>query len=254
MKVSYETRENIGIIKLKSGYNALNPELVQDLDQALYHAVQDSACKAVILTGEGKFFCPGGDIKYMNSIPENIREVEIARLANMLSGTILKILDFPKPVVTAINGLVAGAGFSLALISDWRVMERDAFFYVAYLSLGFTPDGGLSWLLPRFVGIGKAQELINSRKRLSAQEAYEWGLIHRISKKEHLLNDAIEEAVRLSRFSASAIRMTRKLIWQSFGNTFERHLMVEAKTISSLAQCKDSIEFIRQIVEGKETF
>ncbi len=252
MKVSYEVKDGIGIVTLKDGYNALNPDLVQALDNAFYQAAKDSKSKAVILTAEGKFFCPGGDLKYIGSIPEVSRGTEVEKLANLLHGVILKMLDFPKALVTAINGPASGAGFSLTLLSDWRVMDRDAFFSTAYMAIGFTPDGGLSWLLPRFVGIGRAQLLLNSRKRLSAQEALEWGLIHRISKKENLLDEAIEDAKKLGSFPSSAVRTTRKLIWQGFDASFEKHLLTEAKTVSLMAKSEESIELISYIINPQK--
>jgi 2-(1,2-epoxy-1,2-dihydrophenyl)acetyl-CoA isomerase len=160
--------------------NALNPPMVQELVHALLRASDDRSVRAVVITGEGRGFCSGGDIHYIHEarMRKSARDFEV--LLNLGKELILAIATMPKLVIAAVNGAAAGGGMSLALACDLRIASDQAMFKQAFAQLGLYPDLGVTFFLPRFVGLSRASEYFYTSERLSAQEARRIGMVYAI--------------------------------------------------------------------------
>ena len=161
--------------------NALDVPSFRELREALQTASQDPEVRSVILTGQGRAFCAGGDVATME---EHRKAGSLPRLFHELTGeqelSVREILGMPKPVLASLPGVAAGGGLSLALAADWRIGSPQALLVPAFPTLGAVPDGGLTYFLPHFLGLGLAQEMIFTNARVSASRAAELGLLHEV--------------------------------------------------------------------------
>jgi 2-(1,2-epoxy-1,2-dihydrophenyl)acetyl-CoA isomerase len=157
--------------------NALNPEILRSLAQALLRAADDKSVRAVVLTGAGRGFCAGGDINFMRDARKRRAVKEFENLLTIGKEICVAIATMPKVVIAAVNGPAAGGGMSLALNCDLRIASEPAIFTQAFGKLGLYPDLGATYLLPRLVGVSRASELFYTGERVSAEEARRIGIV-----------------------------------------------------------------------------
>ncbi len=157
--------------------NAFNFEMTNELTTALAQAENDPAVRCVVITGAGKVFSAGQDITEMKKGGEISYREHLEKTYNPL---ILQIRNMGKPVIAAVNGPCAGAAFGIALACDLRIAHSRAYFVVGFSGIALTPDSGVSLLLPKYTGLGRAQEYFYSNKPISAQLAYQWGLVNQV--------------------------------------------------------------------------
>jgi 2-(1,2-epoxy-1,2-dihydrophenyl)acetyl-CoA isomerase len=231
-------------------YNALDLEMMKQLGEALSNAAVDDTILGVILTGKGKAFCAGGDLKWISQQAENAGTV-LYQLAPQFHQSIVEIRRMPKPVVAAINGTAAGGGFSLALACDFRVMSQSAILRQAYTSSGLSMDGGGSFALPRLVGLARAMEILTFDEPISSTMALEWGLVTKVVPQDQALSQAIAMLERLSKTSLHSFDWSKKLMTDSFNNNLESQLEWERQGISSCAAHPDGLEGIRAFIEKR---
>lgn len=212
--------------------NAFDFALAHALTAALARCAADDQVRCVTITGAGRLFCVGGDIAVMGAAGERIEQT-LLDLANDVHAAIRAVADFPKPVVTLVNGPAAGAGYGLALCADLCIAATSASFTPAYARLGLTPDGGASWLLPRLVGLRLANELLLTNRTLSAQEAADHRLVNRVVADEALAGEGAALASRLADGPAHALVETRKLILAGLTSDLSAHLDREARAIAA---------------------
>ncbi len=212
-----QRHDNILEISLNrpDAYNALNLEMMQQLGEALSAAAVDDSVHGVILTGRGKAFCSGGDLKWISQQAEDAGSV-LYRLAPQFHLSIVEIHRMEKPVVAAINGIAAGGGFSLALACDFRIMSQSAVLRQAYTSSGLSMDGGGSFALPRLVGLARAMEILAFDEPISAARALEWGLVTKVVPEEQVLQEAIAMLERLAKTSLHSFAWAKKLMTDFF--------------------------------------
>jgi len=233
--VLYQVDGSVATVTLNrpEALNALNPALHQDLGRALDAAVADTSIRVVVLTGAGRGFCAGGDIKAMatklaamtsGSAPANAMES-----LHTFHDLMARFYGLSKPVVAAIHGPAVGAGMSLALACDLRVASEDAVFSQAFVKIGLSPDGGSTWLLPRAVGASRAAYLAMTGETIGAKKALEWGAIHEVVDNGHHLAKAKELAARLAAFSPHALRELKALLQGSEQRSFPAQLQAEAE-------------------------
>jgi 2-(1,2-epoxy-1,2-dihydrophenyl)acetyl-CoA isomerase len=244
---------NILSIKLNrpEAYNALNLETMQSLTEALSHAAADPSIHGILLTGSGKAFCSGGDLKWISQQTEDSRAV-LHRLAPQFHLSITEIRRMEKPVVAAINGIAAGGGFSLALACDFRVMAESAFLRQAYTSSGLSIDGGGSFALPRLVGSARAMEIMTFDPPISSSQALEWGLATQVVPDEKLTGEVFSMLETITSGALHSFAWSKKLINQSFQNTLETQLELERQGISDCAAHPNGQEGIRAFVEKRK--
>lgn len=211
--------------------NAVNMPLALALLQAAIRCQTDDRIRCVVLTGAGRLFCAGGDIAAFEQAGNDVAAL-LSELAGTLHMAMMRLSRMRKPLVTLVNGPAAGAGFGLALMGDIAVCGDSASFTPAYGKLGLTPDGGLSWLLPRLVGLRRAQEIILMNKRVKADEAERIGLVTRRVADELLLGEGRSLASSLVAAATGSLGVCRGLLRESFESSLECQLEREVVGIS----------------------
>lgn len=232
-------------------YNALDMETIKQLGEILSMAATDRSIQGVLLTGKGKAFCAGGDLKSISQQSEEPGTV-LYRLAPFFHLAITEIRRMAKPVVAAINGVAAGGGFSLALACDFRLMGQSAVLRQAYTSSGLSMDGGGSFALPRLVGLARAMEIMAFDEPISSGKALEWGLVTQVVPDAEVLPQAVAMLDRLTKTSLSSFAWSKKLMTDSLNNTLETQLELERQGISDCAAHPDGQEGIRAFVEKRK--
>ncbi len=232
-------------------YNALNLDMMKMLGEALSYAAADSSIKGVLLTGKGKAFCAGGDLKWISQQTEDAGSV-LYHLAPQFHLSITEIRRMKKPVIAAINGIAAGGGFSLALACDFRVMAQSALLRQAYTSSGLSIDGGGSFALPRLVGLARAMEIMAFDNPISSAQALAWGLVTKVVPDGELLSETLAMLDYLIQGALLSFAWSKKLMTDSFNNALEAQLELERQGISECAAHADGQEGIKAFVEKRK--
>lgn len=252
--VETERRDDLAVVRLNrpDAFNAIDPELADELFDALGRFGGDDAIRAVVLTGAGKAFCSGGDLRTIWKQSERDPEAVFYDLAGAFHEAILQLKRMPKAVVAALNGPAAGGGFSLALACDLRVIDPDAYLKVGYTDAGLSMDGGGSHALPRIVGLGRAMELVALEKRVKARRAEEIGLVNEVAASNGVVETAFEMADRAADGSRAAFARSKALMHRSFDRSLERQLQDERETIAEVAQTPEGREGIEAFLEKRD--
>lgn len=208
--------------------------------------------RAIVLTGAGKAFSAGGDVKSMAEAidkgPAGLSEL-LLDLTGAMNNAMSRILAYGAPVVAAVDGAAAGAGFSVVCACDLVIASPRAVFVPAYVGLGFTPDVGLTYHLPRIVGPRKAWEIIALNRKVGADQALEIGLITELHDGDQpLVERALEVAQELARQPAGALRELRHLLAASYDNSFHEQAEMEARAMAGLARGEEAMERVKAAV------
>src|SRR5437016_4634353 len=199
--------------------NAMTAELCEALHEELRSVAADRSCRAVVLTGAGRAFCAGVDLRGYGDAPGN-DGTDAARdmLGNQehMSSLVLHLRATPQPVIAAVNGGAAGIGLALALGSDIRYAAREAVFRAAFLNVGVSNcDMGTSWLLPRLIGASRAHEMMLTGRRVDAEEALRIGLVADVVGDGHLLERAVAAAEQIASLAPWGVRLTKRGMWSA---------------------------------------
>ncbi|MEP0804982.1 MAG: enoyl-CoA hydratase/isomerase family protein [Chloroflexota bacterium] len=239
------------VLNRPEAFNAFDLEMVTGLSDALAGAATDTSIRGVLLTGAGKAFCAGGDLKWISLQAKEAGSV-LHRLAPQFHIAITEIRRMAKPVVAAINGVAAGGGFSLALACDFRVMAETAVLKQGYTSNGLSIDGGGTFALPRLVGLARALEIAAFDEPISAEKAREWGLVTKVAPESEVRKEALEMLERLSRTALHSFGWSKRLFLESFHNALETQLELERQGISECAAHPNGQEGLRAFVEKRK--
>jgi 2-(1,2-epoxy-1,2-dihydrophenyl)acetyl-CoA isomerase len=223
--------------------NALNPEMTKDLMQAVMECDNNPAVRSVVLTGAGSAFCAGGDIKGFAAQGEQL-PAYLKEITTYLHTAISCLTHMDAPVIAAVQGSAAGGGMSLACACDLVVAAESARFTAAYTRLGLTPDGSLTYFLPRMIGVKRALELILTNRVLSAEEAYQWGIITAVVPDGQVQEQAEALARQLATGATLAFGVTKRLVHQGVTESLETQMRHEGYAISTMAGSADSQEGI----------
>jgi len=232
-------------------YNALNLDMMKMLSEALSAAATEAAIEGILITGRGKAFCSGGDLKWISQQSDEAGAV-LYRLAPEFHLSISQIRRMEKPVVAAINGIAAGGGFSLALACDFRVSGQSAVLRQAYTSSGLSIDGGGSFALPRLVGLARAMEIMAFDAPISATQALQWGLVTQVVADDEVIPETLGMLSTLTRGALHSFAWSKKLMLGSFENSLETQLELERQGISDCAAHPNGQEGIRAFVEKRK--
>ena len=219
-------------------FNALDMTLGRDLFHAVLEADDDVAVRAIVVTGAGKAFCAGGDVKAFADNLDHIGAL-IKELTTYLHGAVSRLCRSEKPVIMAINGVAAGGGMSLALAGDLVLAAESARFTMAYAKIAATPDGSSTYYLPRLIGVRRALELYLTNRALSAREAQEWGLITRVVPDGELASAADALARELAQGPTRAFGGAKRLFHQSTWESLETQMELEAQAIAASGRTDD---------------
>ena len=232
-------------------FNAFSLDMMVMLSDEMAGAATDESVKGVMLTGMGKAFCAGGDLKWISQQAGDAGAT-LHRLAPQFHIAVTEIRRMAKPVVAAINGIAAGGGFSLALACDFRVMAETAVLQQGYTSNGLSIDGGGTFALPRLVGLARALEITAFDEPINSSKALEWGLVTKVVPDSEVQKEALAMLEKLSRTSLHSFAWSKRLFLESFQNTLETQLELERQGISDCAGHPDGQEGISAFVEKRK--
>ena len=233
--------------------NALTQTMSDELVDAFGKAREDAGIRAVLLTGAGRGFCAGQDLtEFRGDLeerqPPNIQE----HLERAYHRLIPVMVEIPKPVVCAVNGVAAGAGVSLALACDVRIAGEAARFTQAFVKIGLVPDSGGTWLLPRVVGYAKALELSISGDMVDAEAALGMGLVSRVVAQDALGKESLDYARALAALPTAAIGEAKALMRSSMRSELSEALAAEAAAQARMGQTHDFMEGVTAFAEKRE--
>lgn len=244
--VIFENRQGVAYLTLnrpETG-NAIDVPLAASLHRAVRRAEADPAVRCLVLRGEGRMFCVGGDVTVLSAAGEALPEL-LREILDHLHPAVERLALMDKPVVTAINGPAAGAGVGLAAVGDIAIAEPHAHFTLAYSRIGLSPDAGATWLLPRLIGLRRSQELALTNRRVLAPEAAEMGLITRVAQEQGLQDVVQSTAAALASSASRALGRTKRLLLNAGHTDLGEHLLRECEAIVSQGGSEESREGIR---------
>ena len=226
--------------------NAAPPQMFDEIGAALQHLPALGA-RALLITGEGRAFCSGADLQgraEANATPAATTRGATSHRALTLhySPTMLALARLPLPVISAVNGVAAGIGCSLALAADFTLAARSAYFLEAFVNIGLVPDGGATWMLARQVGKARATEMMMLGERLPADKAEQWGLIYKAVDDAELMAQAMALAERLAAGPTMALGLMRQGLVRALSQSYEEALATEASHQALAADSGDAKE------------
>lgn len=248
----FDVRDHVAHITLNrpEAANSINEEMGKDLMHAALRCDEDPEIRAVLISGAGKIFSGGGDLKAFSAkgdqLPYYVKEI-----TTYLHAAMSRLTRMDAPVVAAVHGAVAGAGMSIAIACDIVVVAETTRFMVAYTRAGLTPDGSATYFLPRIVGLKRALELTLTNRMFSAQEALQWGLVTRVVPDNELLAQARAIAVQLAAGPTRAYGVSKRLLHSGWTETLETQMENESQAIANSARTADAREGITAFLEKR---
>ncbi len=230
--------------------NGLNLEMATELARAAKWVASSADVKVVVLTARGRFFCAGGDVKAMHDASDP--GITVKAIADQLHAALADFATMDAPLICAVNGTAAGAGFSMAVAGDLVLASQSAKFNMAYSNIGLSPDGSASYYLPRLIGLRKTQELMFTNRMLTADEALDWGLLNKVVADDALLAEANALAERFANGAKGSNAAIKRLLSASDKNSLSAQLEFESETISVRANSPDGKEGVAAFIEKRE--
>jgi 2-(1,2-epoxy-1,2-dihydrophenyl)acetyl-CoA isomerase len=250
--IRFELRDGVAHLTLNrpEQQNAMNLEMTRELSALVASWIDDPAIRAVLIRGAGANFCVGGDVKAfgarVDALPPYVRP-----MATELHLAVARLARLDVPVVAAVQGAAAGAGFSLACGADIVLAADSARFTLAYTKIGLNPDGGATYFLPRIVGARRALELMISNRILSAAEARDLGIVTTVVPANELDAEAEKLAASIASGATRAMGAAKRLVRESWSNTLETQLERETVEVTRASASADGKEGIRAFVERR---
>ncbi|MBN2463035.1 MAG: enoyl-CoA hydratase/isomerase family protein [Dehalococcoidia bacterium] len=255
MSVPVTITQDGGIAKLilnrPAVFNAFDHDMVEHFARHVVVLAVDNTVRGVVISGEGKGFCAGGDLRWASEFPLG-PSAAFHKLSASFHQAILEIRRMSKPVIAAINGIAAGGGFSLALACDFRVMARSATLRQAYTSNGLCVNGGGTFMLPRIVGLAHALEIVGFDAPISSEKALTWGLVTKVVDDGRVLEEAMNMARELSNGSLNSFGWSKQLFTDSFNSAFEAQIERERLGLCSCAEHPDGKEGLQAFVDKRK--
>ena len=243
-------KEGVGLITLNRPevLNAVTARMLEELRHTLGVAERDGAVRALVLTGAGRAFCAGQDVR---EVTEGRWEDLESLLREKYPAVILKLFQMEKPIVAAVNGVAAGSGCNLALACDLRVASERASFGEVFVRIGLGPDSGAAYFLPRLVGLAKAAELLFTGAIIDAQEAERRGLVNKVVPQEKVMEESLALASQLAKGPTKAIGIAKRALHQGLHMDLSAVLEMEAALQEELARTEDFREGARAFLEKR---
>ncbi len=230
--------------------NGLNLDSGKDLMLAAIRCDEDPAIRAVVLTGAGKMFSAGGDLKFFASYGDALPKV-LKEMTVYCHAAASRFMRMKAPLITAVNGPAAGMGMSFAISGDMILAAESASFTAAYTAAGLSPDGAMSWLLPRMVGLNRAREMMLTNRKVAAAEALQWGLVSRVVPDAELAAEAAKMAAMFAAGPTQSYGTVKKLLNETFSATLETQMEQEARGITDMTKTADALEGVKSFLERR---
>ncbi len=250
----FEVKDRIATLTLNrpERMNALGDTLREDLYDAVVKCAADPGVGVMVITGAGRGFCSGGDVKSMSDRDQAGQATTTSEhLAPVRDRVILAMRDCPKPIIAAVNGAAAGAGMNLALACDLRIASATARFSQAFVKRGLPPDWGGSWFLPRVVGTAKACELIFTGEAIDAAEALRLGIVNAVAAPEALMNEAYALARKIAAGPPVALQLAKRAIYHNLETDLRAGLEFETFAQGVCKGTEDAKEGIKAFIEKR---
>jgi len=250
--ILYEVRGGVAQITLNrpDAANSLNLAMAKDLFHATIECSEDRSIRAVVITGTGRFFCTGGDLKSFREQGEGLPG-HIKEMTTYFHAAIARLVHVQSPVIAAVNGTAAGAGLSVVCACDLAVAADTASFTMAYTRAGLVPDGSATYFLPRIVGTKRALDLALTNRVFFAAEALDWGIVSRVVPAAPLVEETKAMTDQFTSGPAIALGAAKKLLHLSAGNSLETQMELESQEISAIARTADAAEGIAAFLEKR---
>ena len=252
-RMQLEFADRVAVLKFDHPevMNAVGGQMLRDFGAAIEEIKSKGTdVRCLLLSGNGRAFCAGANLQ-----DDDDKKASGGAGSSLRHGyhpLMFELRGLEMPMVTAVNGAAAGVGMSFAMMGDIVCASKDAYFLQAFARIGLIPDGGATYLLPRLVGWGRAMELSLLAERLPAQTAYEWGLVNRVfDDTDSLAAGAMEVAQRLANGPRS-LSLIRKAYWQSWGNSYEQQLELEAQLQNEAGRSKDFREGVSAFLQKRD--
>lgn len=248
-EIKYEVKSNAAWITLNrpDAFNSFTPEMIKEVTSALKRANRDQDVRAVVITGEGRAFCAGQDIK---TVDEN---TDYSGLLRNYYHPMVKALEaVTKPTIAAVNGVAAGAGMSLALATDFRIVHEKSSFVSAFMGIGLIPDSGFIYNLPRMIGYTKALEIATLDKQISGEEAKELGLATELVALDDWAEKVEKFVDRLANLPTAAFSLIKRYMMDSMHNPLDPLLEQEAQAQQTAALTADHKEGLQAFIEKRK--
>lgn len=255
-KIKTSVNDGIGLVTLNdtATLNAAGLDLMAELQDAFDAFKTNEAVRCVVLTGEGRGFCSGANLSGRGGSGAEAPDPEGPDAGASLESTynpfMNSLRDYPVPIVTAVNGVAAGVGCSLALMGDIIVAAESAYFLQAFRRIGLVPDGGSTYLLPRLIGKARAMEMALLGDKIPAKTALEWGLVNRCVPDDQLMATAMELAKALAT-GPKALGAIRKLVWESLDQEWAAQLHAERMAQKHAGRTEDSREGVLAFLQKR---
>ncbi len=231
--------------------NALNLEMARELVDVANRLDNTAGLRAVLITGAGKFFCAGGDVASFAEAGDDVGLL-VRDITMNLHAAVSRLSRMKAPVITAVNGAAAGAGFSLAIAGDLVLASESASFTMAYTGIGASPDGSSSFYLPRLVGLRRAQELMFTNRRLKGAEAAEWGLITRAVADDQLMDEAEAMLQQIANGPIAAHASIKDLLRGAYSESLETQMELETRGIAGALSTPEGREGVLAFTEKRK--
>ncbi len=246
-------QNHVGKIQLNrpEAFNAFDLDLCQNFHRSLRELAESPEVRALVILGGDRAFSSGGDLRWMKQHLDQLGS-SVFELAGCFHESILTLRTMEKPVIAAVKGVAAGAGFSLALACDFRVLGENAKFVHAYSSAGLCFDGGGSFHLARIVGLARSLEIAAFDQPIGASQALRWGVATKVTTDEQVNEEAIEMAETLAKRSLHSWGWSKRLLSSAFSNNLETQLKLEQEGIAACAAHEDGREGICAFLEKRK--
>ena len=238
--LTFDVSDNIATITLSrpENANALNLKMAEELHEISITCCTNADIRAVILTGEGKMFCAGGDLHQFKEAGDE-KEALLLRMATILHAAVTRFANMDAPLIVAVNGAAGGGGFSMMLAGDFVIASSKAKLVSAYTASGLTPDGSSTFYLAKHVGLLRAKELMFTNRVLTAQEGIEWGLVSRVVEPDELMNEAMDMARTFATGPTKSYGRLKRMMQTAFSDPMESQLEKETQGIASMMATRD---------------
>jgi len=251
--LNFEVSAGVATITLNrpNNMNAMSPQMGAELHEVALGIDADQGIRAVVLTGEGKVFCAGGDLGEFAAAGDGARTL-IMKMTGDLHLALSRLARNAAPVIAAVNGTAAGAGFSLLMAADLAIAAESAVMTMAYTNAGLSPDGSSTYYMPRKIGDRRARELMLTNRLLSAQEALDWSVVNQVVADGEALPAAQKLAAKLAQGPTQAYGQVKALLDSSFDHSLESQMELEARAIAALVGSADGQEGLHAFLDKRK--
>jgi 2-(1,2-epoxy-1,2-dihydrophenyl)acetyl-CoA isomerase len=251
--MTYEAENGVGLITFNrpEAANAMSPLCAKEFNVLSREIEGDRSVQAVVMTGAGRMFCAGGDLAAFAEAGDQARSLLLEMTGDLHLG-LSRLARMSAPVIAAVNGTAAGAGFSLVMSCDLAISAERAVYTMAYTNAGLSPDGSSTYYMPRKIGDRRTRELMLTNRVLSSSEALDWGIVNQVVPDDEVVTEAMKLAAKLASGPTLAYGKVKELLNSSFDHALETQMEYESRSIAGLIETGDGQEGIHAFLDKRK--